>query len=494
MLGAVVSAASSFLLVVVVTNQFQPETAGMFFAATSAFLVLLSFAGLGTDIGLSRFLLRYESLGRRPDIPHCLRAAYRTVILVSLALAVGVLVLAEPVARWIGMSPPTGVQVVRLLALALPAAVVMNLSLAGTRAFGRMRTTVGIDKILRASAQPVLALSVAIGGGGLLYLTTAWAVPYLVSAVLAVVSFRAFLMRRHVGSPTADDVAPSAYSSVRREFWRFTWPRSIAQLSQIAIQRADIVIVAALRSPAEAAVYTAATRFVVLGQFGVQAVQQVLQPRFTRLLARNEFNVLRDIFKVATSWNMAMAWPMYLVVGCAPAVYLGLFDMDGKPGASTVVVLMMAAMLFATFTGPVDTLLLMSGRSSLSLINSVVALAVDIVLCIILIPGWGIIGAALAWALAVATRCLLAYLQVHAILRISPLCRATAIVAGASMLSFAAPLLTLASSSGLTPMSFVLTVFGGAVVYLVFLWLGRGPLMLHSIRSAVLPSRPNAGR
>ncbi len=47
-------------------------------------------------------------------------------------------------------------------------------------------------------------------------------------------------------------------------------------MCQIAIQRADIIIVAALISPSAAAVYTAATRFVVLGQFSSMAIQRVL--------------------------------------------------------------------------------------------------------------------------------------------------------------------------------------------------------------------------
>src|SRR5699024_11004997 len=122
--------------------------------------------------------------------------------------------LAEPVSRWIGVDSTGGVHVVRLLALVLPAAVVMNLSLAGTRAFGRMRTTVIVDKISRASAQPLLAICVAAGGGGLLYLTMVWAVPYVVAAVFAVLLFRTFLRRRNARDPYTDDIAPSDYSSV----------------------------------------------------------------------------------------------------------------------------------------------------------------------------------------------------------------------------------------------------------------------------------------
>ena len=179
----------------------------------------------------------------------------------------------------------------------------------------------------------------------------------------------------------------------------------------MAIQRVDIILIAALRSPMEAAIYTAATRFVALGQFGTQAIQQVVQPKFTALLAKDETESLKDVYQISAAWSMALAWPMYAVVGSAPLAYLAIFGPEYAAEGVTVVVLMALAMLFAVATGPADTLLLMSGRSALSLINSLTALALDIGLCLVLIPKMGITGAAVAWAVAVSIRCMLAVVQ-----------------------------------------------------------------------------------
>ena len=124
---------------------------------------------------------------------------------------------------------------------------------------------------------------VALAGADLLGLTLAWSVPYALAAVISSRVFRMFLARRGTFQHTEPT---KSYRELRREFWRFTWPRSITRVSQMAIQRVDIILIAVLRSPMEAAVYTAATRFVALGQFGTQAIQQVVQPKFTALLAK----------------------------------------------------------------------------------------------------------------------------------------------------------------------------------------------------------------
>ncbi len=78
--GAGISAAAGFVLVLFVTNLYSAHTAGLFFTATSLFLLLLAVATLGTETGLVRFLLRYEAQGRHGDIPPTLYTAFRTTL------------------------------------------------------------------------------------------------------------------------------------------------------------------------------------------------------------------------------------------------------------------------------------------------------------------------------------------------------------------------------------------------------------------------------
>ena len=58
-------------------------------------------------------------------------------------------------------------------------------------------------------------------------------------------------------------------------------------------------------------------------------------------------------------------------------------------------------------------LLLMGGRSTLSLVNNLVALATNIVLNLALIPSMGLRGAALAWSASLVLTNLLPTLEVH---------------------------------------------------------------------------------
>ena len=78
-----------------------------------------------------------------------------------------------------------------------------------------------------------------------------------------------------------------------------------------------------------------------------------------------------------------------------------------------MVLILSLTMLLATACGPVDSVLLMAGRSWLSLRNSTVALAVNVGLNLVLIPLYGIRGAAIAWSVAIVVRNLLPLVQVR---------------------------------------------------------------------------------
>jgi O-antigen/teichoic acid export membrane protein len=490
LVGAGVSAVAGFALVVIVTNYVTVDTAGLFFTATSAFLLLLAVATLGTETGLARFLLRYEAQDRRGDIRPTVRAAFRPTLTFSVVVAALVIVFADPLADLIGLDGQDAPASLRLLAVVLPLATWNAITLAGTRAFGQMRATVMVDKIARPVAQTVLVLVIAVASADLLGLTVAWAVPYAVAAIASAWMFHRFLQRRGTFEHT---VPTKSYQELRREFWQFTWPRGITRISQVAIQRMDIILIAALRSPKEAAIYTAATRFVVLGQFGAQAIQQVVQPKFTALLAHHEDEALKDVYQISTAWSMAISWPLYVGVGAAPLVYLGLFGEEYADNGLPVVVLMSIAMLFAVATGPVDTLLLMAGRSGLSLANALLALAVDLVLCVVLIPPMGITGAAIAWAVAVTLRCTLALIQVRMTLSLVSFGPAAAIVALANLVCFGLPLLPgLFGDVGVVPV--LLALAACVPAYVLTLWLGRKVLMLDVLRSLVrrAPAEPAA--
>lgn len=492
LLGSVVNAGATFGLVVAVTATYDPATAGYFFTATSFFLLALAFATLGSDTGLGRFMLRFEAHGRRADIPAALRAGLVPPVVVSTLAAVGSVLGAEQLSGLVGLDGPSGPEVFALVGGVLPLATIGFLALAGTRAFGRMRTTVVADSVVRPLGQLAAVWVLGLLGAGLVAAVTGWLVGYLVATLIGLLAFRR-LLRRRLASPTTVPQRPAqAVGATWSEYWGFTWARGVATVAQAALQRLDIVLVAVLLGPVEAAVYTAATRFVALGKFPATAIQQVLQPRFTQLLAEeHDHTALREVYRISTAWSMAVSWPVYVVIGSAPLVYLSLFGETYQDGGVATVLWLAVAMMVSLAAGPADTLLLMSGRSVASLVNTLVALAIDVVGCLLLIPHLGITGAAVSWAVAVCTRSLVSLVLVRGDTGVSSVGPATWWVLGANAVAFALPVLVLTQVAEVSVVTLAVVAAGLSVPYMVALRLGRRALRLDVLVASLRREGPS---
>ncbi|WP_162259811.1 polysaccharide biosynthesis C-terminal domain-containing protein [Nocardioides sp. Soil777] len=487
--GAGFSAVFGVLLVVVVTNGFSPTVAGTLFAATSTFLILESVALLGTDTGLVRVLPGHLATGRAADVRRTLVIAAVPVVALSVGAAAGLHALAPTLAPYlVGPEAPTLMsEMLRALALVLPIAALHDLVLAGTRGMGSMRPTVIVENIGRLGFQALAVLVAFLFGADALLLALAWSLPYLAGLVASYI-----WLRRLVAARVPRDDDSRSWGVLVREFWSYTAPRAVARVTQTALKRSDIVLVAALASPAEAALYTAATRFVVLGQLFVQSVQQALSPQLSTLFTRGETRAANSVFQAATLWSMLVAWPLYLVLATWAPILMGVFG-EGYGVASDVVLILALTMLLATACGPVDSVLLMAGHSWLSLVNSTITLAVNVGLNLILIPLQGIRGAAIAWSVAIVVRNLLPLVQVHRHLAMWPLTTTSGRVGIGAVVCFGGPgVLGALLALPLWLETFLL--FLGVLLYATFVWAKRGALGLDAFHATIRRrSMPRAG-
>lgn len=414
--GAVCSAVAQFALVVVVTRAFTAAEAGAFFTATALVLMVAGVAKLDAGNGLVYFVARartYSYLG----ISGYIRAALVPCLVLS-AVAAAVLY------------PRVGP-----VALVLPVMVAGDVLLAVTRGFGSMRPTVLLDGLLVPCCQLALvagiALSVALGGtsqtgtapggaasegaasaGVAAWLPVAWGLPYVPLLVLAVTALRGRVPRTPYLPGTA------------RDLWRHTAPRSVAGAVQAVFQRMDVVIVAVLAGPVQAAVYTAATRFKVVGQLANQGLAQAVQPRLVRALADGDHERADRLYQAATAWLVVLTWPVWLAYALLAPWVLRLFG-PTYGSAVPIALVLSGTMMVATACGMVDVVLTAAGHTTTSLLNLLAAVACTVALDLALVPVHGAFGAVAGWSAGVLVKNLLPLWQLHRRYNLHPFGRHT---------------------------------------------------------------------
>lgn len=401
LVGAIVTTAANFFIAWLVSRRGSSE-AGVFFVATAVATIAGNAASLGTQTGMVYFLPQALS-GEDPSPGALLRIAVAPVVVVSLALAAVAAVLAAPLAGLIADGSGSLTEMLRVMAVSIPAFAVTTTLLGAARGLGTMTPTVMIGQVLRPGLQIALLAITVLGRTATAWqIAAAWSAPVVVAMVAAAVS----LVR--LGGTRGS--ATSAVTS--KEYWMYTRPRSLSTALQMALERIDVILVSAFVGKEMAGVYGALSRYITAGNFLIFSVGQSVAPHLRRAIAKANWPESSRLLRQVTAWLVLAAWPYFLLVALNPEPLARLLN-DSYAADARVLTVLAIGMMASAAAGPIDLALLMLGRSKASLLAIAVAIVADVALVMLLTPTLGIMGTAWAWAIAVAIQNGLASVLVH---------------------------------------------------------------------------------
>ncbi len=161
-------------------------------------------------------------------------------------------------------------------------------------------------------------------------------------------------------------------------------------------------------------------RTAMLVGFVLVAVNGTIAPRIASHHSANEIQALERLVRRTASAVLLVAGPAVIVVAAAPGSVLSLFG-SGFAGASWTMTVLALGQLANIATGSAGTILMMTGHERALRSNVLIATSIGLLLCVLLIPLWGSLGAAIGAAVGVATLNVASAFAVKRLLRISAL-------------------------------------------------------------------------
>lgn len=403
--GAGVGAIANLALALVLGHGLGPVGTGTFFAVLAAFTIAANVLELGADTGAVRFMARQRAAHQVGDLSRTIRVALVPVVLVGAGVALLVWWGADVAAGFLGAAEDRAAraEAYRLLAPFVLAGSVLAVLLGAVRGLGRVTPVILIQNIGVPLARLAVVTALLGAGFGVLTLLRWWAIGLPVAVGIAAVVLWRVLRRAEREDPrAAAGVAAPGDPGLRRSFWGFAAPRAVAAAVEIVLEWLDVLVVAVLTSPAQAGVYAVVTRVVRVGLLLDQATRVALGPRISALAGTGRTEELGEVYRGATRAVAALAVPAYVSLFAFAPVVLGWFGAGFQDGATALRVSCLG-MLVVLCAGPLQSVILMAGRSSWQLSNKLLALTVFAVLLVVLVPPLGIVGASVAWVLALAT-------------------------------------------------------------------------------------------
>src|SRR5664280_2572559 len=185
-------------------------------------------------------------------------------------------------------------------------------------------------------------------------------------------------------------------------------PIFVVESFYLLLTYVDILALEHFRSPDEVAVYYAAARLLAIVAFVYFAIAGATTHKFTQYHISGDRQRLASFFAETIKWTF---WPSLLACALILAFgrpLLGLFGANFTSGYDVMFILAVG-MLARAAVGPAERLLNMLGERKQCAFIYAAAFAINLVLCVVLIPRLGIEGAAVATSAALVFESILLY-------------------------------------------------------------------------------------
>jgi len=382
----------AFLLQIILARHLGAEAYGVFsyvFAWMSLLIVMVSG---GFSISALKFIPLYIQKGA-PDqarnvINYAEHVCLQGCLVMGLAAVCFGYILSSDISHDLAMTA-------LVASVAVPLVAYLRLRSAALRGLGLIGWALIPESIVRDGV--ILALIAAL----VIALATPITAP--MSMAIFILGVTASLL---VVSKKLNQVLPSRDTSKPRPGQQREWRRvsrsiGVEVLAQLLLRRIDILLVGILLDTTSAGYYAAASRISEIIQYPLAAINSIAYPHVAKLHAIGERARLQRLVSTTSVITGAGALAIGIpIIWFAPLIL-------SQFGSSFVVATgalfwLIAAHVVNAFSGSIGALLTMTGHQNQSAIIMLCIVAISAVLNIILIPIWGISGAAIANVLSVA--------------------------------------------------------------------------------------------
>jgi O-antigen/teichoic acid export membrane protein len=376
-----------------------PAESGLYFLA----LTLLTVAAILGRIGLDNTVLRFVAASAATEDWEAVQGVRRKASIVAiLASSVATVALAVA-APWLSVTvfaKPELAPMLRWMALAIVPTALLTL---------QAQALQGLRRIAAASLVGNVGVPLFLLGGsallaprwGALGATVAYVLAAFLTMLLGIWRWRRSTPHLRTVSGRFD-ISTLLESSVPL-FW-------VSCFQQI-ITWAPTVILGVTASSSDVGIFGAANRAAQLTSFVLLAVNSISAPKFAALHRTGDLATLGRVARRSAKLMAVLASPILIVFVVFPTRVMTMFGPEFAAGAHVLTILAVGQFVNVV-TGSVGWLLIMCGYERLMRDNIAVCALLGLVLSLVLIPAFGVVGAAIASATTLALQMIIATIMV----------------------------------------------------------------------------------
>lgn len=371
-----------FAFVAVATRLVSPTEYGAFTLGLSIVLFVQGFASLSLYRSIDYFVPKFLDGSEYGKAKTTIRNVLAIGVICSSVGGIVVLTFQEYIYMAFGGSKLP--EVLPYMILIIPLQTVFRSLIASYNGIKSMAHRVVMKDILNPLMRTLGAILFVSSGAGLVGLVGGYLTGLLVAITFGVASliYNVDWIRN-----------ASATQISNRSLFSYSLPLILAGIIYSLVGQVDYFVIGYFLDSTEVGYY----RVAYLLAANLLIVLNAVTPIFKPMVAENENDsLLESQYQLSTRWITMLTLPIAVVLVLQPDTYLSLFFTAEYSVASAAVVVLTIGYLINASFGPEGMMLEGLGHTRITLVNTFILIGVNTTLDFLLVPRFGIVGAAVA--------------------------------------------------------------------------------------------------
>ena len=394
-------ASSTFLLKVVgllvgyglaifITNKFGAFVFGQYVTALLIVEILGIISRLGIDTALVRFISRYVHKGASRLIN---KLFFKSIAIVTLSAVIFNLLLlffSDYVANFMNLDE----EYLLIVSFSFIPLVLFHMNTQAIRGLKKMMSFSFLNNVaITLFTFIIIIVLVAFSFSEKLPIYA-----YVMSVfVMTISSYFLWFYHRSKIDDSEHNNSESELST--KALFKVSVPLLLGQSMMLIMGKVDLFMLANMTSSDQVGIYNIALKLSMLAYMGLMAVNSIAAPKFSEIHSSGNVDALKKIVQQSTKTIFWVTLPVIILFLAFPKSILSVFGEEFKLAAMALIILSVSKM-FSAISGSVGTFLQMVGKQNVFQNILIFTAIINIALNYVLIPSYGIDGAAFASALS----------------------------------------------------------------------------------------------
>ena len=192
--------------------------------------------------------------------------------------------------------------------------------------------------------------------------------------------------------------------SVKNELISLSWPLFLTGFTMLFMSYTDKLLLGVYMTSADIGIYTAAFAIANLTFFAYSILNTIFLPVITEYSTVKDFSGMQKVYSSVTKWIFMLTFPILIYIFFYSRDVIWLLYGEAFTKGSPALIVLTIGVAMTGLTGSTGGILIAIKKTKLNLLAEITGMVSNVGLNVILIPKFGIIGAAIGTSVSIAVR------------------------------------------------------------------------------------------